>query len=344
MNTAKTPLLGINFTSLEGCLPIPVTPQGEEARRAVRAKIVSGEYALEVAPCLCGAQEDRLVATIDRYRIPHATVLCRRCGLVRTNPRLTEAAYVDFYTHHYRDLYERANHEPVAYYAAQLVRGQERAAFILRHVRAGWDRPAVLEIGCGGGWNLLPFHAQGWGAVGWDFDDDYLAAGRAKGLDLRHGSLDDAAARGERFELIILSHVLEHLLEPAADLRKLRALLTPRGALFIEVPSLFDVSSNLLRYFQNAHTFSFVPDTLQPLMASTGFRCLAMTSRIQSLWMADEMGSAGEWRKPALAARTENFLRRRQHESKAYQRWRGLQLRCERAWERLPFLTKHTLE
>jgi 2-polyprenyl-3-methyl-5-hydroxy-6-metoxy-1,4-benzoquinol methylase len=40
-----------------------------------------------------------------------------------------------------------------------------------------------------------------------------------------------------RFETIVFSHVLEHVLDPAASLAKLASLLTPTGRLFVIVPN-----------------------------------------------------------------------------------------------------------
>lgn len=318
------PLLGANYCSLEGSLPIPVTKRGEQARQMVRAKMACGEYAIENVPCLCGGGEEQLIATVDRYRLPHHTVLCLRCGLLRTNPRLSAAAYIDFYTHYYRAIYERVGHEPRSYFAGQAARGTQRAAFILRHALPPRGVVTVLEIGCGGGWNLLPFHQAGWKAVGWDFDLDYLAEGQSRGLDLRKGSMDDAIADGQKHHLIILSHVLEHFLDPIEDLRKLRSLLHPSGAVFIEVPSLFAVTGNLLRHFQNAHTLSFVPETLERVMEAAGFHRLAMSPAIQSLWTAGPPIPYPTESRPVLVRRTLDYLWRRQKGSRLYMRFRGL--------------------
>lgn len=337
------PLLGSDFCSLDGALPVPVTPRGLEARDLVRAKIAGGEYVMEDKPCLCGARDDRLVATVDRYRIPNATVMCRQCGLVRTNPRLSPDANVDFYIHHYRDIYERFDHDPETYYAAQLRLGRQRADFILRRCRSIRRTASVLEVGCAGGWNLLPFHERGWNASGWDFDDDYLATGRKRGLDLRLGSLENAVAEGRKYELVILSHVLEHLQDPVADLRKLQCLLTPSGVLYVEVPSLFGIGGNLLRYFQSAHMYSFVPETLRHLMESAGFRSLVVTSQIQSLWVL----GAPERKSPRLGTdlptRTERFLRTMERDCVLRTRLRGMGVRVERLWLNRPGQAMHDL-
>lgn len=41
----------------------------------------------------------------------------------------------------------------------------------------------------------------------------------------------------ERYETILFAHVLEHVVDPLAALRKLRSLLTPTGRLFLVVPN-----------------------------------------------------------------------------------------------------------
>jgi 2-polyprenyl-3-methyl-5-hydroxy-6-metoxy-1,4-benzoquinol methylase len=290
--------------------------------------MASGAYKLETVPCLCGRNENQLIASVDRYRLPHSTVLCLHCGLLRTAPRLTEGAYIDFYTNYYRAIYERIGHNPDDYYTFQFSRGMERFAYILRHVQPPRNGASVLEIGCGGGWNLQPFHQAGWHAAGWDFDRDYLKEGKRRGLDLREGSMDDAIAAGTKYHLIILSHVVEHLLNPVEDLWRLRSILQPAGMLFIEVPSLFAVTGDLLRYFQNAHTFSFVPETLQRVANAAGFRRIALSPVIQSLWAADARVPYPDSSQPMLVRRTLDYLWRRKTESRLYSRCRGLMRRC----------------
>jgi SAM-dependent methyltransferase len=101
--------------------------------------------------------------------------------------------------------------------------------------------------------------------TGYDFDQDYLDAGRARGLDLRTGDIDTAVEGGERYDLVILSHVVEHFVDPVCDLRRISDLLEPDGILYVEVPTLFTVDGQLLRYWQAAHTYSFVPATVRAL-------------------------------------------------------------------------------
>jgi len=326
----EIPLLGEAFNSPTGRMVVPMTTRGEESRRAVLAKVASGQYASEQVACLCGSNHEQMVCSVDRYRITNRTVLCVDCGLVRTSPRWNQAAYSDFYANYYRSIYERPGHSREAMFAVQSANAAERAAFIRPFLPTDGSH-SVLEIGCGGGWNLAPFRDEGHAVVGYDYDKDYLAAGQARGLDVRLGGIDEALAAGQRHQVVILSHVVEHFLQPVQELIRIRELLAPAGLMYVEVPNLFSVDRDLMRYWQSAHTYSFVPDTLRALMGQAGFREIALTPAIASLWRAD-LPALGPWRRdPALAARTREFLLSREHDTSG----RLLLRRLKRGWKKM---------
>ncbi|MBL9188097.1 MAG: class I SAM-dependent methyltransferase [Opitutaceae bacterium] len=302
----KAPLLGPDYHAPEGPFPIPTTERGLAARREILELVRSGAYGLEAVPCLCGGTQEEVVATVDRYRIPHRTVMCRDCGLVRTNPRWNGSAYGDFYARFYRAIYERPGHSAQGMYAHQRGNAERRAAFIAPHLTPG-RKHTVLELGCGSGWNLLPLRERGHDVAGYDFDEEYLATGRAHGLDLRRGGIAEALADGRRHDVVILSHVVEHFLDPVGDLSQVRGLLAHGGRLFVEVPNLFAVTRNLLRYWQGAHTYSFVPATLRALMQRAGYEEIALDDAIASLWQVRSAPPAAiAW--PNVAAETRRFL------------------------------------
>ncbi|WP_118857361.1 class I SAM-dependent methyltransferase [Sphingomonas mesophila] len=93
----------------------------------------------------------------------------------------------------------------------------------------------VLDIGCGDGGFLRNAEAMGWEAVGTDLDPVVVAKGRAAGLDVRLGTLE--AVDGP-FDVITLSHAIEHLHEPAKVLEACYELLREGGRLWVETPSM----------------------------------------------------------------------------------------------------------
>jgi len=295
-------ILGDDFDSLTGPLPVPTTPEGLVAIGVVLDKIRNGAYRFAEHPCPCGAtQSDVVLARVDRYRIPHRTVLCRACGLSRTSPRLVESAYTDFYTNYYRAIYERPGDSPEGVMERQQTNARRRFKLMALHLPT---RPAtVLEIGCGAGWNLRPFQEAGSEVTGYDYDQEYLAAGRMRSLTLHHGGIAEALATGKTYDLVILSHVVEHFLEPAQEVLRVRGLLRPQGCLFIEVPSITKAGHPLLRYFQSAHTYSFCRQTLSDCLRGIGLTPIYIDDLVTSLWcLRPEFGSKQTQGSPDLAA------------------------------------------
>ena len=95
----------------------------------------------------------------------------------------------------------------------------------------------VLELGCGVGRFLeqlqeLPAVT----AVGIDSSATSVAAAKAKGLDVRLESVEATGERGERFDVVVLSHLLEHVGDPLGLMRQVQAVLTPGGTIFCSLP------------------------------------------------------------------------------------------------------------
>jgi hypothetical protein len=73
--------------------------------------------------------------------------------------------------------------------------------------------------------------------------------------------------RESDFDLVILSHVLEHVAAPRAFLGLVRGKLAPLGALFIEVPN----QDYLHKLSLGTHLLFFSPTSLGFLLESAGF-------------------------------------------------------------------------
>ena len=96
----------------------------------------------------------------------------------------------------------------------------------------------MLEIGCGGGTMLQAMKGRGWQVTGIDFDLQAVDNARAKGLDVFHGDLFDQEFAPASFDAILMSHVIEHLPDPAATLARCHALLGSGGRLVLVTPNV----------------------------------------------------------------------------------------------------------
>lgn len=95
----------------------------------------------------------------------------------------------------------------------------------------------LLDVGCGNGAFLAIARSAGWDVQGCDFDPTAVAQARSSGFEVREGGPETFADQPHSFDFITLSHVLEHVHDPAEFLLQIRGLLRPGGCLYIDTPN-----------------------------------------------------------------------------------------------------------
>ena len=190
-----------------------------------------------------------------------------------------------FYTSDYRNIYAGYSSSPDRFLYEQIQRGTVVYDYTAAEVSATKPR-TVFDIGCGAGGMLIPFVKAGWHAYGCDVGDVYLQHGRNAGLTLEHGSASVLQKRGPA-DLVILSHVLEHLPSPLEELRQISQLMTDDGYLYVELPGIFSIHKtygDTLLFLQNAHLYHFTLATLTALLGKAGFRLIKGDESIRALF------------------------------------------------------------
>jgi len=95
-----------------------------------------------------------------------------------------------------------------------------------------------LEIGPGRGLDLLQLTRIGWQAYGLEMDPEAAANARVvSGCEIRVGTLLTTDYAPASFQLVYMSHVLEHLPQLERSLRRCFELLAPGGRLFAAYPN-----------------------------------------------------------------------------------------------------------
>lgn len=245
-------------------------------RNVIQRKIDSGAYKLENCRCLCGCDNDVIIAETDRYGFSLKTVICKACGILRINPRLDRNSLKEFYGREYQDLYFNTGASGIAaHFKAQRTAGLYIKDFIESHYKySKFKGRTILEIGCSAGGILEPFLQSGAAVRGYDYNDSYLEYGRSvdKRLDLRHGGIDDIGSIRDRFDLIIMNHVLEHMHDPKETIQAAGRLLKDNGILYLSVPSIKNTqyynspTRSYLGSLHIAHLYYFSRNSLVSIM------------------------------------------------------------------------------
>src|SRR5262245_49928079 len=119
-----------------------------------------------------------------------------------------------------------------------------------RHIRKA-DR--VLEYGVGTGWNLSELQAGS--RKGFDVAASLRSQVESLGIEFA-GEITPADSNA--YDVVICSHVLEHLLNPAEGLGTIRTCLKPNGKALLYVP--FDYERKFRKYDAlepNHHLYSW---------------------------------------------------------------------------------------
>lgn len=100
------------------------------------------------------------------------------------------------------------------------------------------QRGRLLDVGCGNGAFLARAVEMGWQVNGLDPDPAALAVCTGQGLNVVQGTLRDAPAEwAGQFDVVTMSHSIEHVTQPAMELKQVYSLLRPGGVLWLACPN-----------------------------------------------------------------------------------------------------------
>ena len=226
----------------------------------------------------------------DRHGMDIETMICLDSGFIATNPRPKPFELLKFYKENYREYYFTFPNPSAPEYQKSTNRdvSLNRAGWLLSFcieqlvAKATSGPVRVLDIGCADGC-FLAAAAVGLRAAnvpsilfGVEPDPQYADyAAEASGATVLQGGFEDNLATlahsSQQFDLIVLSHVLEHLCEPDEIVRKISTLLSEDGLLLIEVPNILSPCWSGFGMFHLAHINHFIPETLCALLEGNGF-------------------------------------------------------------------------
>jgi 2-polyprenyl-3-methyl-5-hydroxy-6-metoxy-1,4-benzoquinol methylase len=141
----------------------------------------------------------------------------------------------------------------------------------------------LLEIGCGSGAFLLGMKELGWQVEGIDTDQAAIDIAQKAGLEAHTASLADRSYPEASFDVVAMSHVLEHVYDPIGVLRECRRILRDGGRLVVTTPNIASLGhrrlgSNWLHLDPPRHLHLFSRETLTSVAERAGFQVSELRS------------------------------------------------------------------
>ena len=154
----------------------------------------------------------------------------------------------------------------------------------------------LLDVGCGNGNAMVRFKERGWKVIGTDFDPQAVSEARDQGLDVHLGDLKEIAFPENTFDLVFLSHVIEHVPFPIDALAEYYRILKPGGYLIAITPNANSVSHKKFKHHWRGlevprHLQIFTPSSLANAALQAGFtkvRGKTCLQGIHYLWDASK--------------------------------------------------------
>ncbi len=138
----------------------------------------------------------------------------------------------------------------------------------------------ILDVGCSDAayFDFLKKYSPAYELSGIEFKDEIAQLGRNKGRDIFTGTLAEYPSN-EKFDLIIMNNLIEHVLDPVCELKKARTILKANGHVILETPNINSWDFILFKSLWGGihaprHTFLFNPASLKALALKTGFKVL----------------------------------------------------------------------
>ena len=138
-----------------------------------------------------------------------------------------------------------------------------------KFIKTTSENKSILDFGCGGGGFLLKIKNHCSKCEGVEKDKSFVKVMTEQGFKI----YNDINELEEKYDIITLFHVLEHLKDPKEMLNRLSKHLNPNGVIIIEVPQSNDALLSLYKCkpfteftYWGCHLFLFNNNTLKKVI------------------------------------------------------------------------------
>lgn len=222
---------------------------------------------------LCNYNKFLTVSSKIRDSNNHSIIKCKKCGHIQLFPVPTIDEDKKFYD-------KNLQGKNISYFGGiKEIRKKSfedtvrRVTMIKKHVRKS-DK--ILEVGSGYGFFVESLYQEGYNITGIEISKERRRlAKRITSVKILDIDINQKISELEKFNVIVLFHVLEHIIDPIGFLKKIKTMLLKNGKIIVEVPNSDDLylmnNHNYTEfYWQRAHIHYFNPNKLKFVFKKAG--------------------------------------------------------------------------
>lgn len=147
---------------------------------------------------------------------------------------------------------------------------------------------SILDVGCGFGHTLEYFKARGHSVSGVEPSPEAVVHCQSLGLDVVQANVEDFLMTcTKKFDLVVMYHVLEHVIDPKAVLQLCKRVMGEQSAIYVSTPNDFSFLQEVAVKANGSGTWWFHPprhinyfshESLVSLMTAQGLNAFVQSS------------------------------------------------------------------
>jgi 2-polyprenyl-3-methyl-5-hydroxy-6-metoxy-1,4-benzoquinol methylase len=187
-----------------------------------------------------------------------------------------------------------------------------------KRVQHAGNGGSLLEVGFGSGTFLAYMQARGWRVQGCDLSQSVCRRAAGRWAVPTHWGEVSSLPKDIRYDLVVMSHILEHVQDPLGMLGEIRQRMNHGGYLYVTVPNVACWEARLSGWigYQPYHFTYFSQETLTSAFVRSGFHIEFVSTHEQfASWFQSVAGTLIPQLGGAARKETRARLRRRSRTS-----------------------------
>lgn len=256
------------------------------------------------------------VLGIESNEFHQNSYACKKCGMIYVSPYLSDSEIERYYA--YMSNYEYSANQ-YDFLDIDKNKAERQFQYIDQYAKEN-SLKSVFDIGASVGFTLNLFKKNGYEVSGLEPSSKCREVAKSNfEIDLIGGFIHKEFELDQKFDVIILSHVIEHLLHPREVVSVIRNLMSDDGILFVEQPDIDLFDERDLYQFSFEHVNYFNIGSLENLMGQVGMTLLDQKVFENSPEIAPKYPTLGTlWTKGEVVSDVTNNLHTNQKVIKNY--------------------------